>query len=139
MTAIEPERMLLGRVLPFVAPAIALALGIGWAFGGPGAGASAAIGVAIVAVNLTTAALATSWAARVSPVMLYAVALGGFVVRMIVLVAVVMILDPLPWFSTVAFALAVVPATIAVLVFEAKTLSARTTQADLWYFRETPV
>ena len=136
---VEPERMLLRRVLPFLAPALAASFLIGAAVGGVDVGWSAAIGVAIVALNLISNALATAWAAGISPVMLYAVALGGFFVRMVVLVAVLLILDPMPWFSTPAFALAVVPSTIAILVFEAKILSARTTQADLWYFRETTV
>ena len=138
MSAIEPERMLLRRVLPFVPPALLIAFALGWAIAGLDAGASAAIGVAVVAANLAASALATAWAARISPVMLYAVALGGFFVRMVVLVAVLLILDPTAWFSPVAFALSVVPTTIVLLTFEAKVLSGRT-QADLWYFRETTV
>jgi hypothetical protein len=139
MSAIDPERMLLGRVSPFIAPALAVAFLLGWAIAGVDAGASAAVGVTVVAVNLAASALATSWAARISPTMLYAVALGGFFVRMVVLVAVLLILDPTAWFSPLAFALSVVPTTIALLVFEARTLSTRTVQADLWYFRETTV
>jgi ATP synthase protein I len=138
MTAIEPERMLLRRVLPFVAPALCLAFVIGWMLAGTDAGTSAAVGVAIVTANLVASALATSWAARISPVMLYAVALGGFFIRMVVLVAVLLVLDPMTWFSPTAFALAVVPATVALLAFEAKAISGRT-QADLWYFQETTV
>lgn len=136
---VEPERMLLRRVLPFVAPAVLLAFVIGAVIGGPGVGASAAIGVAIVAANLTSNALATAWAAGISPVMLYGVALGGFFIRMVVLVVVLLILDPMSWFSATAFALAVIPTTIALLIFEAKALTGRAVQADLWYFRETTV
>jgi len=138
MSAIEPERMLLGRVLPFILPALAIAFALGWLIAGADAGGSAAIGVAIVAANLVASALATGWAAGISPVMLYAVALGGFLVRMIVVVAVLLILDPTAWFSPVAFALTVVPTTVVLLAFEAKVLSGRA-QADLWYFRETTV
>jgi hypothetical protein len=130
--------MLLRRVLPFVAPALVVAFVTGAAIAGPDAGASAAIGVGIVAANLIANALATSWAAGISPVMLYAVALGGFFVRMVVLVAVLLILDPTSWFSATAFALSVVPTTIALLVFEARAISGRV-QGDLWYFRETTV
>jgi ATP synthase protein I len=137
MTAMEPERMVLRRVLPFVVPALALALATGWLLGGPGVGASAAIGIVIVAANLAASAATMSWAARISPVMLYAAALGGFFIRLVVLVVVLLLLDPLAWFSAVAFALAVVPATIALLVFEAMALSTRKMQSDLWYFRET--
>jgi ATP synthase protein I len=138
MSAIEPERMLLGRVLPYILPALLIAFALGWLIAGGDAGASAAIGVAVVAANLVASALATAWAARISPVMLYAVALGGFFVRMVALVAVLLILDPTAWFSPVAFALSVVPTTIVLLTFEAKVLSGRA-QADLWYFREPTV
>lgn len=138
MTAIEPERLLLRRVLPFVVPALVVSFLAGAASAGPQAGLSAAAGVAIVAGNFAANALATAWAARISPVMLYAVALGGFFVRMVVLVAVLLVLDPTAWFSPTAFALSVVPSTVALLVFEAATLSGRM-QADLWYFRETTV
>jgi ATP synthase I chain len=137
MTAIEPERLLVRRALPFVAPAVALAFLIGWLAGGPNAAVSAAIGTAVVAANFAANALATAWGARTSPVMLYGVVLGGFFVRMVVLVALLLALREFAWFSVIAFAIAVVPATIALLIFEARILAARTTQADLWYFRET--
>jgi ATP synthase protein I len=130
--------MVMRRALPFVVPALVVAFLVGWAVSGADAGWSAVIGVAVVAANLIASALATSWAARISPTMLYLVTLGGFVVRMIVLVTVLLILDPMPWFSSVAFALTVVPVTIALLAFEARMLSGRN-QVDLWYFRETRV
>jgi hypothetical protein len=47
------------------------------------------------------------------------------------------ILTKLSWFSPVAFALTLVPATIALLVYEAKALSGRM-QADLWTFAGDP-
>ncbi len=43
------------------------------------------------------------------------------------------LLNQLSWFSPVAFALTLVPAIVALLVFEAKLLSGRM-QADLWTF-----
>jgi ATP synthase protein I len=138
MNAIEPERMILVRTLPYIGPAGLTAFLLGWAIGGLDAGSSAAIGVAVVAANLAASALATSWAARISPTMLYGVAVGGFLVRMLVLVLVLVLLDPTSWFSPLAFALTVVPTTIALLAFEARSLAGRT-QADLWYFRETTV
>ena len=61
------------------APAIVLAAPLIW--GSDGA-ASAAVAIAIVLVNLALSALMLSWAARRSPSVLMAVALGGFAVRM---------------------------------------------------------
>jgi hypothetical protein len=46
------------------------------------------------------------------------------------------LLNTLAWFSPVAFALTLVPATIGLLVVEARTLSGRL-QADMWSFQGT--
>ena len=63
--------------------------------------------------------------------MLYAVGLGGFLVRLGVIVLVIALLQQTAWFSIVAFIAALIPATIALLVVEMKLLSGRM-QADLW-------
>ena len=46
--------------------------------------------------------------------------MGGFVVRMALIVALMFLLNAFGWFSPVAFALAVVPATVVLLAFEMK-------------------
>ena len=51
---------------------------------------------------------------------MHAVALGGFVLRLGVVVAAMFVLDTLTWFSPLAFGLAVVPATALLLVYEAR-------------------
>jgi hypothetical protein len=63
------------------------------------------------------------------------VGLGGFVVRLAVIIATVAVLRELPWFSVTAFAASIVPGTLALLAFEAKHLGGRM-QADLWMFGE---
>ncbi len=99
------------------------------------AGAAAAIGIAVVAANFVASALSIGWAARISPTLVFAVAMGGFFLRMVVIVILLVILNTLSWFSPTAFALSVVPATIVLLVFEARAVSGRM-QADLWSFGE---
>lgn len=133
MTRIEPERELVRRVLPFVPLVAAVAVGLGYAAGGADAAWSAAIGIAIVTANFLMFALSIAWAATISPTMIAIVALGGYLVRLIVFTVALVILTKLSWFSPVAFALTLVPATIALLVYEAKALSGRM-QADLWTF-----
>ena len=61
------------------------------------------------------------------------VALGGYVVRLIIYTVALVLLNQLPWFSPVAFVLALIPTVVGLLVFEAKLLSGRM-QADLWTF-----
>lgn len=137
MTRVEPERELVRRVLPFVPLVAGVAVGLGYAAGGADAAWSAAIGIAIVTANFLMFALSIAWAATISPTMIAIVALGGYLVRLIVFTVALVILTKLSWFSPVAFALTLVPATIALLVYEAKALSGRM-QADLWTFAGDP-
>ena len=123
------------RLLPFAVPAIAIAAGVGSVLGGSGAAWSAAIAIAIVALNFAAHAGSIAWAARVSPMILMAVGLGGYVVRLAAFTVALLLLDRLAWFSALAFVAAFAPATIALLVVEMRLLAGRM-QADLWYFPE---
>jgi hypothetical protein len=131
----EPEHELVRRLLPYSLPALAVAVLAGALLGGASAASSAAIGVAAVAANFALNASSMAWAARTSPVLLMAVGLGGFVVRLATFTVALLLLDRLPWFSPLAFAAAFVPTTIALLMVEMRLLGGRM-QADLWYFRE---
>lgn len=119
----EPERELVRRVVPFGPPVVAATLLIGAVAGGWGAGWSAAIGVAIVFANFAIHGWSLSRAARISPAALSAVALGGFVIRLGVIVAMVLLLNRLAFFSPTALAAAVIPTTILLLVYELKLLA----------------
>ena len=132
---VEPERELVRRALPFAPVAGIVAFGVGALVAGADAGWSALIGVAVVAANFVTYGLSVAWAARISPTILMAVGLGGFVVRLGVIVAILAGLNTLSWFSALAFLASVVPTTVLLLVFEMKTISGRL-QADLWRFPE---
>lgn len=134
-TTVEPERDLVRRLLPLVVPALAAAAIAGALLGGPGAAWSASIGVAAVAANFVFHASSIAWAARISPVLVMAVGLGGYVVRLATFTVALLLLDRLPWFSPLAFVAAFAPATVALLVVEMKLLGGRM-QADLWYFPE---
>lgn len=97
-----------------------LALGLGWALSGPGAGASALLGVIVVAVNFAAHGLSLAFASRISVGAVHAVALGGVVLRLGVVLVLMLVLRELSWFSVAAFGLAVVPGTLALLAFEAR-------------------
>ena len=134
-TTVEPESELVRRLLPYSVPVLAIAAFVGWLLGGVGAGTSAGVAVAFVAVNVVANAVSMAWAARTSPVLLMAVGIGGFVVRLATFTVALFLLDRLAWFSPMAFTSVFVPTTIALLVLEMRLLSGRM-QADLWYFRE---
>jgi len=133
VATVEPERELIRRIAPFAFPAAVLAFAIGSLTSGIDAGWSAAIGIAVVSVNFIAHGFSTAWAATISPVLLYAVGLCGFVIRLGVIVAIIALLDQTEWFSVVAFVAAVVPSTIVLLGAEMKLLSGRM-QADMWTF-----
>ena len=127
----EPERELVRTIVPFAPPALLVAFIVGTLAAGPDAGSSAAIGVLVVSANLVAQAFSIAWAARISPTAVAAVGLGGFAVRIVTILLLLLALERFAFFSAVAFVLAVVPATIAVLGLELRQLSGRWT-SELW-------
>jgi hypothetical protein len=104
-------------IVPGIVATLA-AFGVGAAAGGLGVGVSAALGIALAVSNFAAAGSSLAWAAGISLTAIQVVALGGFVVRLGVILGLMFALNTLPWFSPVAFGLAVVPGTLALLVYE---------------------
>jgi hypothetical protein len=134
-STVEPERELVRRLLPMAVPAAAVAAAVAALLGGAAASVSAAIGIAAVAANLVIHAASLAWASRISAAAVMIVGVGGYVLRIALFTAGLVILDRLDWFSAVAFVAAFAPATIVLLVMEMRLLAGRM-QADLWYFPE---
>ena len=126
-----PERELIRRISPFALPVAVAAFALGTLLDGTDAGWSAAIAIAVVYLNFVAHGSSLALAATISPTVLYAVGLGGFLVRLGVILAVIALLQQTDWFSIVAFIVALVPSTAALLVVEMKLLSGRM-QVDLW-------
>ena len=95
------------KALVPAAVALALVVMVGFLVGGPGAAASAGIGIAIVYVNFATHGI-SAWASTVSVGTVMGVALGGFAIRLAIIVGAMFALNTLSWFSPAAFGLAVV-------------------------------
>lgn len=133
MDRVEPEGEMIRRALPFGPPAVVLALLAGAVLGGWDVGLSAAIGVVIVLANFVVHGLSLSRAVRISPTVLYAVGLGGFMVRLAAIAGIMFALDRQAFFSPLAFGLAVVPATVSLLILEMRELQGRM-QVELWDF-----
>jgi ATP synthase protein I len=105
-------------VLPGAGAAV-LAFLVGFLVGGGDVAWSAAIGIAVVLANFTAHAYSLAWASTVSITAVQVVALAGFAVRLGVIVGLLFLLNTMSWFSPLAFGLTVVPATLALLVYEA--------------------
>ena len=104
-----------------VAPLIVLAAAV--ARGGAGA-TSAAFAVAIVLANLALTGAALSWAARTSPNLLMIVSLGGFLVRMGVLVGIIAAVRNQAWVDLPTLAVTLFVTQVGLLMWEARYVSA---------------
>jgi hypothetical protein len=129
LSASAPEAPAVERELAFdmarrglwVAPAIVALAALVW--GGDGAW-SALVAVAVVLVNLALAAISLSWAARRSLTLLMAVAMGGFLVRMGLVTAVMLAVRDQPWIDLVALGVTVLVTHLGLLFWELRYVSA---------------
>ena len=108
------------RGLPAV-PAVLLIAGLvaGWA-----GVASAGYGTAIVATNLLLSAFALAWAARTSPAALMAMALGGFLVRMLLVTAAILAVKDAGWVDLPVLGVTVLVCQLGLLFWETRYVSA---------------
>ena len=104
-----------------VAPVLVLLGGLVW--GGDGVWSSL-VAIALVLVNLALSATALSWAAKVSLPAIMAVALGGFAVRMGLVVLVVALVRDEPWIDLTALAVGVLVTHLGLLFWELRYVSA---------------
>ncbi len=86
--------------------------------------AAAAIACAVVVVNFLLGAALLSWAARISLAMIMAAALGGFLLRMGLVVALVAVLAKQPWVDLPTLAVTVLVTQLGLLFWESRHVSA---------------
>ena len=84
---------------------------------------SAAIALAIVCLNFTLAALSVGWAAKISPVMVGGVALGGYVVRLGLILVALVLLRHVSWIVLPWLGFTLVGAHLALLFWEMRYVS----------------
>lgn len=108
------------RGAPVCAVLVAVA-GLVW--GADGA-ASAGAGVALVMANLLVAAAVLGWAATVSPAVLMGAALGGFLVRFVILAVSLALLRDQAWVVTAPLAATLLVTHVGLLVWETRHVSA---------------
>ena len=113
------------RALALGLAALPIAAAGGFLAGGTDGAWSAAIGIAVVVGNFAAHGLSLAWASRISIPVLQGIALGGFVVRMGVIVVALVVLDRTEFFSPAIFGVVVVAGTLALLGYEAKLVAGR--------------
>jgi hypothetical protein len=103
-----------------LAPLVILLAGIVSGWDGT---ASAAIAFAIVCVNFTLAAVSVGWAAKISPAAIGGVALGGYVVRLGLILAALIGLRHVSWIVLPWLGFTLVGAHLALLAWETRYVS----------------
>src|SRR3954465_12273033 len=91
--------------------------------GGPGA-ASAALAVGVVIANLALSGATLSWAARTSLNLLMIAALGGFLLRMGVVVGIIALVRHEPWVDLPVLAVTLLLTQLGLLFWETRYVSA---------------
>jgi hypothetical protein len=108
------------RAIP-LAPAIVLVAAL---LGGSKGAWSALLAVTVVVANFLLAAASLSWAARTSPIALMAIALGGFLVRMMLVTAVVLAVRHASWINLTVLAITILVTQLGLLFWETKYVGA---------------
>ncbi|HTK16508.1 MAG TPA: ATP synthase subunit I [Acidimicrobiia bacterium] len=103
-----------------IAPVVILVAGLVSGWDGT---ASAAIALGIVCLNFTLAALSVGWAAKISPVMVGGVALGGYVVRLGLILVALVLLRHVSWIVLPWLGFTLVGAHLVLLFWEMRYVS----------------
>jgi hypothetical protein len=101
-----------------------VAILLGGVIGGFDVGASIAYGIAIVLINLLLSAVMLGWAARQTPTILMSVALGGFFVRMGLVTVAILVVRHAHWAVLPPMAISVLVASLGLLFWETRYVSA---------------
>ena len=104
-----------------VAPVLVLLGGLGW--GAPGAW-SAAYAVGLVLANFVLAAALMGWSARISLAALMGAALGGYLLRLMLVTVAVLAVKDQSWVELVPLGLTLMVTHLGLLVWEARHVSA---------------
>ena len=116
----EVAHDMIRRALPAVPVVLALA-GAGWGLDGA---ASAAFAVAVVCANFALAAALLAWAARVSLGLLMTAALVGYLLRLGLVSAAVLLVRNQPWVELWPLGLTLVVTHLGLLFWETRYVSA---------------
>ena len=119
-----------------VAPVIVLVAGL---FRGLDGAASAALGLAVLLLNFLAAAISLEWGARRSGNALMAVALGGFLFRMVSILVVILVAQALfGWVDVIVLGVTLFLTHLGLLFWELRSVSFSLAAPGLQRDRPTP-
>ena len=121
---LTPERDLALDMLKRGIPVAPILIGVSAAIWGTHGALSAGFGVAVVLVNLSLAAASMAWACRYGATTVMATALGGFAVRMLLVVLSLAAVRHLSWVEEIPLGLTLVLTHLGLLVWETRYVSA---------------
>lgn len=101
-----------------------VALVVGFAFWRLDGVVSVAIAAALVLANFAAAAALQAWAARISYGLVAGVALFGFLIRLAIISAVVLLIGDQPWVAPVPLGVTLVVGHLGLLIWESRFVSA---------------
>jgi hypothetical protein len=119
-----PERDLAFDMVKRAIPLAPLVVLVAAVVRGSDGAASAGVAVALVVVNLLVAAAGLAWAATRSPATLMGTALGGFLLRMVLVVVVIALVRDQSWVDLPTLAVAVLATHLGLLAWETRYVSA---------------
>ena len=108
------------RALP-VLPVVVVLAGLGW---GAAGAASSAYAIGLVLVNFLFSAVLLETAARISLPLLMVAAVGGFVVRLAMISAAVLLVKDQSWVALVPLSITLIVTHLGLLVWESRHISA---------------
>lgn len=111
----------MARLALIVGPLFVIVSGLVWGWGGA---TSSLIALAIVVANFLLGAWIVGRAAAISPNLLMGAVLGGFILRLMLLSAIVLPIRDLGWFEIVPFAITLVGGHLGLLAWETQRVSA---------------
>ncbi len=110
----------LARRAALVAPLVVLGCGLAW---GAAGAVSAAIGLILVALNFLAAAGALTWAAPQGGSVVMAAVLGGYLLRLLVLLGIVLALQQVAWLNIPVLVVTLAVTHLALLTWEMRYVS----------------
>lgn len=108
------------RSIPFLPVGVL----IGAAFAGTDGAFSVLYGMAIVIINFLLSAALLAWASRISFAVVASTALGGYVLRLGLVFAAVMLVKDQPWVALIPLGLTIIISHLGLLVWELRYVSA---------------